>query len=58
MIEAGYYNFEGNLLIYEGGDSVYDVDSATYYPVEILFASEYVGPIEDYQIIEGGSVNV
>lgn len=47
MMEVGYYRFDGNLLIYEGGDSVYDIDSASYYPVEILYVSEYVGPIED-----------
>lgn len=42
----GYYEFEGNLLIYDG-DTVYDIDSATYYPECILDVAEYKGPIRD-----------
>ena len=43
----GYYEFEGNTLIYEGGDEVYDVDSRTYYPEYILDVAVYKGPLEE-----------
>lgn len=45
MYKPGYYEFEGNILIYEGGDEVYDVDSGTYYPEYILDVAEYKGPL-------------
>jgi len=44
MRPEGYYEFEGNTLIYEGGDEVYDVDSGTYYPECILDVAVYKGP--------------
>lgn len=43
----GYYEFKGNILIYEGGDEVYDMNSGTYYPEWILDDAEYIGPIEN-----------
>ncbi len=46
MRTEGYYEFEGNTLIYEGGDEVYDVDSRTYYPEYILDVAVYKGPLE------------
>ena len=47
MRPEGYYEFEGNTLIYEGGDEVYDVDSGTYYPECILDVAVYKGPLEE-----------
>ena len=47
MYKPGYYEFEGNILIYEGGDEVYDVDSGTYYPECILDVAVYKGPLEE-----------
>lgn len=47
-MKAGYYDFEGNLVTYEGGDIAYDVDSASWIPSEVLLVmGEYLCNLEE-----------
>lgn len=36
VLKEGYYDFEGNLVMYEGSDIAYDIDSASWLPIEVL----------------------
>ena len=48
MLKEGYYDFEGNLVIYEGRDTAYDVDSASWIPAELLFImGSYICSLEE-----------
>lgn len=48
MLKTGYYDFEGNLVIYEGSDIAYDVDSASWIPAELLFImGSYICSLEE-----------
>lgn len=44
MMRLGYYDFEGNTVLYEGGDEAYDLDSREWIPIELLIdLGEFIG---------------
>lgn len=47
MLKEGYYDFEGNLVIYEGGETAYDIDGGSYIPAYALIMGEYLCSLEE-----------
>lgn len=50
-MRLGYYDLEGNLVYYDGGDQAYDMDSRTWMPIDIIEAiGVYVGgAVEEFK---------
>lgn len=45
--KEGFYDFMGNLIMYEGSDIAYDIDSANWLPSEVLLVSDYLCNLEE-----------